>query len=221
MKLILHPLSIILFLTLCLTSACNNPNQTEEENTQTATSDIDSTVSVTKENYAFAMVDMAMQKEVAQGAMNTVWNHHRKPMPLDEQPAPMMNRDTDYSFAILDGSGDVAITLPETDGRYMSLHIMNHDHVTADVFYGPGRYVIPASKTTDYFYANVRIQVNASDPDDVKKVNEYQDGLEIEYLNGYQPTNFEVTNWNMTEFNLSLDLFRYIVHNPSAKICLN
>lgn len=157
------------------------------------------TVSVTKQNFSQAMTDLAMQKEFSQGADNT-WNHHRKPMPLDEQPAPLMNRDTVYSFAILDGGGDVAITLPENDGRYMSLHVMEHNHVTYKVFYGPGRYVIPASKTTDFFYANVRMQVNAADPADVKKVNDFQDRLKIEFLNGYKPKSFKATNWNMAEF---------------------
>ena len=156
-------------------------------------------VSVTKQNFAQAMTDLAMQKEVEQGA-NNAWHHHRKTMALAEQPAPLMNRDTVYSFAVLDGGGDVAITLPKNDGRYMSLHVMNHDHVTYKVFYGPGRYVIPASKSTDYFYANVRMQINDKDPEDVKKVNQYQDALKIEYLNGYKPKPFKVTNWDMKSF---------------------
>jgi len=159
----------------------------------------DGSVTVTKQNFARAMTDLAMQKEVEQGATNA-WHHHRKTMALSEQPAPLMNKDTVYSFAVLDGGGDVAITLPANDGRYMSLHVMNHDHVTYKVFYGPGRYVIPASKTTDFFYANVRMQINDKDPEDVKKVNEYQDQLKIEYLNGYTPKSFKVTNWDMKSF---------------------
>jgi len=154
---------------------------------------------VTDQNFARAMTDLAMQKEVEQGA-NNAWHHHRKTMALSEQPAPLMNRDTVYSFAVLDGGGDVAITLPPNDGRYMSLQIVNHDHVTYKVFYGPGRYVIPANKTTDFFYANVRMQINDKDPEDVRKVNQYQDELKIEYLNGYQPKPFKVTNWNMKDF---------------------
>ena len=121
-------------------------------------------------------------------------------MALSEQPAPLMNRDTVYSFAVLDGGGDVAITLPQNDGGYMSLHVMNHDHVTYKVFYGPGRFVIPASKSTDFFYANVRMQINDKDPEDVKKVNQYQDALKIEYLNEYKPKPFKVTNWDMKSF---------------------
>ncbi|WP_417357545.1 hypothetical protein [Flavobacterium sp.] len=188
---------LALFTLSVIFTGCKN-NKTNETDTEvTAT---DSTVSVTKDNFAVAMTDLAMQKEFAQGADNT-WNHHRKPMPLDQQPAPLMNRDTNYSFAILDGGGDVAITLPENDGRYMSLHVMNHDHVTYKVFYGPGRYVLPASETSDFFYANVRMQVNPKDESDIKKVNDYQDQLKIEYLNGYKPKSFKVTNWNMDEFN--------------------
>lgn len=157
-------------------------------------------VSVTKENYAFAMADMAMQREYLQGADNTNWHHHYAIMELDKQPAPMMNRDTKYSFSIVDGGGDVAITLPETDGRYQSLHVWNHDHVTYKVFYGPGRYIIPADKSSDFFVANVRTQVNPKDPEDVKKSSQYQDMLKVEFLNGYQPKSFKATNWNMEEF---------------------
>lgn len=159
----------------------------------------DQAVTVTDDNFATAMTDMAMEKEVEQGA-NLDWHHHRKTMALDEQPAPLMNRDTVYSFAVLDGRGDLAITLPENDGRYMSLHVMNHDHVTYDVFYGPGRYELPASGTTDYFYANARMQINDKNPEDVAAVNALQDQLTIEYLNGYQPEPFQVTNWDMTSF---------------------
>ena len=52
-------------------------------------------------------------------------------------------------------------------GRYMFLHIMNI--LPNKVFYRPGRYVLPASKTTDFFYANVRIQVNPKDQLILKK----------------------------------------------------
>ncbi|MCM5662488.1 DUF1254 domain-containing protein [Galbibacter mesophilus] len=189
----------VCFMTIVVTSCKQQKKEGKTTTEDTVAATEDNKVSVTKDNFARAMCDLAMQKEFAQGGDNA-FNHHRKPMPLDEQPAPLMNRDTNYSFAILDGRGDVAITLPETDGRYMSLHVMNHDHVTAFVYYGPGRYVIPADKTTDFFYANVRIQIDASDPDDVKKVNDYQDQLKIEFLNGYQPKSFQVTNWNMEEF---------------------
>jgi hypothetical protein len=178
-------------------TGCKNNNKTQEKVESTT----DSLVGVTKDNYALAMVDLGMQKEFLLGASNTKWHHHYSIMELDKQPAPMMNRDTKYSFSVLDGGGDVAITLPETDGRYMSLHVWNQDHITYKVFYGPGRYVIPASVTSDYFAANVRTQVDSKNPDDVKKSSEFQDMLKIEYLNGYEPKPFQVTNWDMEQFD--------------------
>jgi len=45
------------------------------------------------------------------------------------------------------------------------------------------------------------MQINDKDPEDVKKVNEFQDQLKIEYLNGYQPKPFKVTNWDMASFD--------------------
>jgi hypothetical protein len=190
---------IYLFALLTVLTACSQTNVDDAVTTNIKVVG-ESVNSVTKENYALAMTDMGMQKEFSKGANNTNWHHHRKAIALDSQPAPMMNRDTLYSFSVLDGGGDVAITLPETDGRYMSLHVWNHNHVTYKTFYGPGRYVIPASVSSDYFNANVRTQIDSADSEDVKKANGYQDQLKIEFLNGYEAKPFQATNWNMDEF---------------------
>lgn len=47
----------------------------------------ESGVSVTKENYAHAMVDQALQREFLLGANNSNWHHHRTLIELDKQPA--------------------------------------------------------------------------------------------------------------------------------------
>ncbi|MCK5834196.1 MAG: DUF1254 domain-containing protein [Lentisphaeria bacterium] len=158
-------------------------------------------ISVTNDNYAEAMVDQAYQREFLLGANNTKWHHHRALIALDKQPAPMMNRDTLYSFSVVDGGGDVAITLPETDGRYQSLHIFDQNHVTVGVYYGAGRYVIPSNKTTTFFMANIRTQIDPKSPEDIKKANGYQDQFKLEFLNDYQPKQFTARKWNMNEFN--------------------
>ncbi len=157
-------------------------------------------VQVTSQNYATAMFDMAMQREVVNGADNG-WHHHRVIMPLDEQPAPMMNRDTLYSFVIADARGDLRVVLPETDGRYQSLHVVNSDHVTFAVEYGAGDYVIPAEGTTDFVVLNVRTQIDPNDPTDQAKVNAYQDQLVFEHLGGYEPSPFMATDWDLDSFS--------------------
>jgi len=191
--------SAIIAITLFASSCKNETSKVEHKANKEEVSSTQRSVGVLMENYAEVMSDMAMQKEVELGATNK-WHHHYKVMELDAQPAPMMNRDTKYSFAILDGGGDVAITLPETDGRYMSLHVWNHNHVTYKVLYGPGRYLIPAVATSDFFVANVRIQVDSKDPEDVKKASKFQDMLKIDYLNNYNPKAFKATNWDMETF---------------------
>ncbi|XZG70533.1 hypothetical protein ACTSKR_01365 [Chitinibacteraceae bacterium HSL-7] len=74
----------------------------------------------------------------------------------------------------------------------MSLHIVNHDHVTYKVFYGPGRYVIPASKSS-VSSTPTCVSRSIRNPADVQKVNALQDQLQIEYPAGYTPKHFKAT----------------------------
>ena len=54
--------------------------------------------------------------------------HVRQPTTPDNQPVIRMNQDTLYSGTVLDLSRPVKLTLPEADGRYMSMHVVNQDH---------------------------------------------------------------------------------------------
>ncbi|ASI92045.1 DUF1214 domain-containing protein [Vibrio mediterranei] len=157
-------------------------------------------VTVTEENYSTAMFDMAMNVEAGNGALQD-WHHHRAPIALDEQPAPMMNRDTLYSFVIADARSDIKVTIPEFDGRYVSLHVMNHNHDTAYVFYGSGEHIIKATDTSDYIAFYARTQVNASQASDIEKVNDFQNQLHFEYVDrAFEPTPYKVTAWDMDTF---------------------
>ncbi|MEP3333190.1 DUF1254 domain-containing protein [Sedimentitalea sp.] len=153
---------------------------------------------VTDDDLAYAMLDLAMEQEAKLGAINQYY-HHRTPMELDKQPAVLMNRDTLYSFAIVDASHGLTVRIPEVDGRYISTQFMEHDHTTKSVEYGAGEYVIEPNSTTKFIVVNTRIQVNPNDPEDVAKVNTFQDQYEMEFPEGYTPDEFKVTNWNMDE----------------------
>jgi hypothetical protein len=39
-----------------------------------------------------------------------------------------MNRDVLYSRVVFDLSKPATITMPETNGRYQSMHVINQDH---------------------------------------------------------------------------------------------
>ncbi len=157
------------------------------------------TESVNDDNYAYAMFDMAMQVETNAGAVNK-WNHHRTPIALDAQPAPMMNRDTLYSLAIVDATSDITVTIPEIeDGRYVSIHVVEQGHFNYMVGYGAGTYTIKADETTDFVGINIRTQVDPTNPDDVASANALQDQY-ILNLGDAPRVEFERQNWNLAQF---------------------
>jgi len=155
-------------------------------------------VPVTKENFAFANLDLAMEREAKLGAINKFY-HHRKPMELDKQPAVLMNRDTLYSFAIIDASHGARISVPNGDGRYISVHVMQHDHVTDNVYYGGGEYKIDPGTVTNFVVVNIRTQVNPNDPADIAKANAIQDKYKIIFPDGYTPKKFQVIDWDKAQ----------------------
>ena len=61
------------------------------------------------------------------GGVN-VWNHNRAPAAIDRQTVIRLNRDTLYSFAIVDISDGATFTIPEAGDRYLSVMVVNQDH---------------------------------------------------------------------------------------------
>jgi hypothetical protein len=154
---------------------------------------------VNDDNYAFAMFDMAMQVETNAGAANN-WNHHRTPIALDAQPAPMMNRDTLYSFTVVDATSDITVTIPEIkDGRYVSIQVVEQGHFNYMVGYGAGTYTIKADETTDFVAIIIRTQLDPTNPDDVASANALQDQYILD-LGDAPRVDFERQNWNLAQF---------------------
>jgi hypothetical protein len=69
-----------------------------------------------------------------------VFRHNREPASIDDQTVIRMNRDTLYSFAILDLAEPAWLSLPEADGRYMSAMVVNEDHYINVLLHPPGRH---------------------------------------------------------------------------------
>ena len=113
------------------------------------------------------------------GEVNTLF-HYRESVPLDKQIVIRMNRDTYYSVAIVDISKGATLTIPETNGRYVSAMVVNEDHYVNKVYYDPGTYKLTMEEfDTPYVNISIRTLVNPSDPEDVKKVRAIQDGITI------------------------------------------
>lgn len=109
------------------------------------------------------------------------FRHNRTPARIDEQTVIRMNRDTLYSFGIVDLAQPARLRLPDADGRYLSAMIVNEDHFVNSVFHEAGEHTLTSDQYgSRYVLVGVRILVDPTDPADVAAVAAVQDGLAIE-----------------------------------------
>jgi hypothetical protein len=80
-------------------------------------------VKVNVDNYVRAATARMMSNLMAGAGGINRWHHVRAPTPLDQQTAARMNRDTLYSFAIVDLADSAVVTVPDSRGRYLSLAV--------------------------------------------------------------------------------------------------
>jgi len=147
---------------------------------------------VTVHTVVRAESDAAIRKVYEAYGFNTFF-HLRAPVALDQQDVIRMNRDTIYSSAVLDLSEPAFIIMPETGGRYQSLHVISQDHYSYAES-EPGRHEITEDKVgTRYAYIIVRTFVDADDPEDVAEANALQDEIRVE---GGGDGPLDVPNWN-------------------------
>lgn len=153
------------------------------------------TTPVTVKTFIRAETDVAIKKVYDQIGFNK-WFHIRMPTPLDKQDVIRMNRDTIYSSTVLDLSKPVTIMMPDADGRYMNLHVINQDHYSYATS-EPGTHKITKDKVgSRYAYLIVRTFIDADDPNDIKAANAAQDAMTI-VGGGNGP--LDVPNWNMEQ----------------------
>lgn len=142
---------------------------------------VDAPIPVTVDNFIRAETDRYFAKFVTDSGLGKI-AHERELTPIDHQNVIRMNRDTLYSFGIFDlDAGPVTITLPDSDGQFMSLQIINEDHYAIDVVYAPTSYVLSKEKAgTRYAVAGIRTFVNPNDPQDVERAHALQDAIKVE-----------------------------------------
>jgi Protein of unknown function (DUF1254) len=88
------------------------------------------TTLVTVENYNRAQTDVNFAGVVKNGGLGK-FRHGRELAPPAQQGIVRPNRDTLYSFAIVDlDAGPVTITLPEAGKRFMGMQVVNQDQYT-------------------------------------------------------------------------------------------
>lgn len=186
---------LIGILTLGVLFSCqiNNKKQQKTETKKTAG------IIVSENNYPQAYTNMRMAMIIERaGGINKFLE---MPVPSsipEEQLVVRMNRDTYYSSAVIDISGDVYVTVPDTD-QYVSIQIVDENHETQPMIYGSGRHKITA-KTTHAFVIvraledaarrNLILETSNATPFvkkewDMESFKEMDKAGNIEFANGY------------------------------------
>jgi hypothetical protein len=149
---------------------------------------------VTVQNYNRAQTDVYFAGVVKNGGFGK-FRHGRELAPPAQQGIPRPNRDTLYSFAIVDfDAGPVRIMLPEAGKRYMGMQVVNQDQYTPATFYGAGTHTLTREVIgTRYAIAVVRFLVDFSNKEDVRQVHALQDAIKF---NQEHPGTFEIPHWD-------------------------
>jgi hypothetical protein len=149
---------------------------------------------VTVENYNRAQTDVNFAGVVKIGGFGK-FRHGRELAPPAQQGIVRPNRDTLYSFAIIDlDAGPVTITLPDAGKRFMGLQVVNEDQYTPAAYYGAGTHTLTREMIgTRYAIAVVRFLVDFSNKDDVRQVHALQDAIKFSQE---RPGTFEIPDWD-------------------------
>jgi hypothetical protein len=151
------------------------------------------TMPVAWDTYVRAQSDTMFKDYADDGAFGK-FSHIRQPTPIDEQKVIRMNRDTLYSMGIFDLTNALTVTKPDTGDRYQSMMVVSEDEYIPIVVYKPGDYTL--SKDTvgsRYVLVLIRTLVDATNPVDIRAVNEIQDKVTTQQTS---PGTFDVPSWD-------------------------
>ncbi|MFI2489752.1 DUF1214 domain-containing protein [Promicromonospora kroppenstedtii] len=108
------------------------------------------------------------------------FRHNREPASVDEQTVVRMNRDTLYSFAVVDLAAGATLTLPDAGERYLSAMILDNDHFVSDVLHDAGEHQLDADRVgSRYALVAVRTLVDPDDAADAAAVAAVQDAVTL------------------------------------------
>ena len=138
-------------------------------------------IKVDLDNFVRAETDRMLADLAALAGGVNRFGHLRQPTPVDQQTVVRMNRDTLYSFAVVDLAEPATVVLPDAGDRYMSAMVVNNDHYIDKVMHSPGTHALTqADHGTRYVAVAVRLLVDPNDPADVADVHRLQDLLTVD-----------------------------------------
>lgn len=126
--------------------------------------------------------------------------HVRDPITPENQAVIRMNQDTLYSGLMLDLSEPAAVTLPEADGRYQSMLVINQDHYLFSEA-KPGTYQLTEEMVgTRFAFVAFRTFADVSNPDDIEEAHAAQDAITV---SGGGSGPFEAPDWDLESLGVA------------------
>jgi len=154
---------------------------------------------VNVDNFARAETDRMMHDLQRDAGGVNRFLHNRAPADVSKQTVIRLNRDTLYSFAVVDISAGATLTLPDAAGRYLSAMVVNQDHYIDAIFHDAGEYELTVEQFgTPYVVVAVRTLVDPADADDIAAVARLQDQLALEARSA-RP--FELPDYDQTSLD--------------------
>jgi len=137
-------------------------------------------VRVSVDNFVRAETARMMSSLMAGAGGVNRFHHIRVPTPLHQQTVVRMNRDTLYSFAVVDLADGAVVTVPDSGGRYTSVAVVNEDHYIHQVIHAASDHRLDmAAHGTRYVALVGRVLADPADNADVAAANQVQDGLAV------------------------------------------
>ncbi|WP_246129139.1 DUF1214 domain-containing protein [Colwellia demingiae] len=188
-------LSIVTVLSACTTTTNENQNVTNLDNFFVESGG----VIVTPAMYPTLETSHQILKNQDLVGVNNIL-HKRELTPTDNQPVVRMNRDTYYSFAVIDVSKGASITMPEIPaGKYMSIQAVTEDHRIQAMEYGAGTFEL-STHTGSHVYVVIRLDATFSEA----QAKEIQDKMSVKANSSTEFTAPTVNEQSFTQVENSL-----------------
>lgn len=170
-------------------------------------------IPVTMENFCRAETDNYFRTFVKKGALGH-FVHDRALADVHDQKVIRMNRDTLYSSAVFDlDAGPVTVTLPDAQGRFMSLLAIDEDHYNPGTLYDAQPHLFSKEQIgTRYLAFLVRTFVDPNDPADLASVHALQDAIRSEQAS---TGTFQVPDWDQDSLTAVRDTLKTMMGSES------
>lgn len=164
-------------------------------------------VPVTVDNFKRAETEFYLGTYAKRLGVGTL-GHDRAVPPDTGQSVIRMNRDTLYSYIILDLNSPATVVKPDTGKRFQSMIVINQDHYIKKVEYGGGSFELTKENVgTRYALVLFRTFLNPDDPKDVKAAHAAQDQIRLVQADKGK---LELTDFDQTQREKMHDLLNQL-----------